>query len=391
MIPLRAMKRGVWILCLGMFVPGLTMLLPGSTLQALITYFSLTKFEAGFIGTSFSAGGLIGILGTSALMSKLGARRSLALCCGVSAASLAAMAFAHHFYVLLSLYFILGTVFGVLVTLPGVVVSALMSEGSAGPMNLVYGFFACGVIFEPIVAGWMLKRGMPWWAPYMLPAAAAGITSLIAISASQFPEPPTQSPLSLKVIVEVWNEKPVVLLVGVVGTLLYISSEMTLNFWVPKFLLDTFPADETIYRVNIILTLFWVGLTAGRWVSSAFLSRHDPARFLVALSLLGGITVGVAPYLGVHWAVEGAIVLAGFWYAAMYPTLMSYTGMLKPHQSGAAFSIMAAGGQVGATILPPIAGGIAQTGRFSLAISITAVPLITLALLLIILIKRRLI
>lgn len=374
------MKKEFLILYLSMLVAGLTMILPGSTMPSLMEHFSLAEFKAGMIGSSFFSGGLIGILATSVFMSKMGARKTLILCNALTALVLFLMPAVRGYYFLIFLYFIVGIFFGVLVTLPGVVVNALEGESSASSMNAVYGFFALGVVIEPLVAGWLLERRFAWWIPYLLPAMVATLGAHLAWRTSSFREPKLQQQLSFKIIKEVWKSHPAILVVGVGGTLLYVASEVTLNLWIPAFLKSAFPTKLGISGANVVLTLFWMGLTAGRWLGAGVLKRIDPAVFLIILSLLGGVTVAIAPQMENYLLAGAGLALAGLWYSAMYPTLTSYTGRLEAHQAGAVFSLMAGGGQVGAMLFPAFVGGLAQGGNFALGMSLASVPLFLLVI-----------
>lgn len=357
------------------------MILPGSTLPSLMEHFSLAEFKAGMIGSSFFTGGIFGILATSLLIAKIGARNSLILCNVITAAGLFLIPLVGNYYFLFSFYFIVGVSFGVIVTLPGVVVNALEGLKSASSMNVVYGFFALGVVIEPLAAGWLLEKNFEWWTPYLLPTVFAILGALSARQSKSFLEPQMQLQLSFGVIKKVWRSNPAILVVGVGGTLLYVASEVTLNLWIPTFLKSAFPTTVGISQANTVLTLFWVGLTGGRWLGSSVLKKVEPANFLMILSLLGGVTVAIAPQMKTPILAEGGLVLAGIWYSAIYPTITSYTGRLEANQAGAVFSIMAGGGQLGAVFFPAFVGGLAQHGKFPLGMSLASVPLFLMIIL----------
>ncbi len=286
---------------------------------------------------------------------------------------------ASDYATLLFLFLLTGVFFGVLVTLPGVIVSAVMGAQSGETMNFVYSFFALGVMTAPVAAGEMFIRGWSWWGPFLLPILPA---FFVAASALWLDLPSMKEPsgLSLGVLRELWRERGL-FIGGLAAVLLYVASEATVGFWAPKYISETFPAQVGLARASRVLTWFWAGLTVGRMASAPILKIVKPTRFLIILTIAGTLTTGVAPHIGSPVLMEWAFALAGVWYAGVYPTLVSFSGRLGPKLAPLAFSLMTASGQVGAITLPPTVGYAAVHIPFAWAMSLTALPLLALAVL----------
>ena len=367
--------------------PGMMLVLPGSTLPAIMDAFALDKPSAGYINSFFFAGALIGMLLVSDLVRIFGARAALIIASVTVGISLSCMPLADTYPLLLGVFMTAGISFGVLVTLPGVVVSGVMGESGGGAMNFVYSFFALGVMSAPMAASRLLESGRQWWVPFLMPVAPV---ILVAVGTAVFGLPEIEKPTGLSVRAFSKLKKHRALFTGcVVGVLLYVASEASLCFWIPKYLLDTFPDQVDIGQASRSLTWFWAGLTVGRAAATPILKRTEPATFLIAITVPGAICIAVTPHIGGVLPVLIGFTLAGAFYAAMYPTLVSYSGKLSPELAPLAFSLMTAAGQVGAITLTPAIGHAAAKMPFAWAMSLAAIPIAALALMVAILKHKK--
>lgn len=371
--------KNLWILYPAALVPGMVMVLPGSSLPSIMEAFSLDKIQAGYIGSAFFAGTLAATLMVSDLVRKLGARGTLLIASAIIVISLSSLRFVLDYHLLLFMFLLIGASFGLLVTMPGVVISGAMGESSGGAMNFIYAFFALGVMFAPFASGWMLGRGCRWWAPYLLPVGPAALVAALSLI---YGLPAIKAPagLSMKLFRELRRHRGV-FLGGTMCVLFYVAGEATLCFWLPKFLIDSFPIEINMERASRALSWFWAGLTVGRIAAGPILKRIDPAIFLIAISSLGSVVIAASPHLGSASAIAGGFALSGLCCAAMYPTIVSYSGKLGPELAPAAFSLMTAAGQIGAMILPPTVGYASTVMPFKWSMSLTALPILALAVL----------
>ena len=84
------------------------------------------------------------------------------------------------------------------------------------------------------------------------------------------------------------------LLVGIVAAcFLYAGAETTLNVWLPKFQIDVFASSDSWASLSV--TLFWVGLIAGRISVMRLTRRYAPSRLmLICACTMAVFTVAVA-------------------------------------------------------------------------------------------------
>ncbi len=103
-------------------------------------------------------------------------------------------------------------------------------------------------------------------------------------------------------------------------------------------------------------TLFWVGLTVGRFALGAVAGPLGPDR-LVRMSTVGVILGVLAFWQGPDWLTLPGLALTGLSLAPIYPTLMSRT----PDRVGQGYAVQSIGFQaiaamLGAVTIPALAG-----------------------------------
>jgi len=369
--------KSLWILYPTALIPGMVLVLPGCVLSAVMDAFGLDKPRAGYMCSAYFAGLLIGMLALSDLVRKWGARKVLIITSLGASIALSGMSMASSYRLVLCLYVFMGLFLGVIITLPGVVISAVKGDESGGPMNKVYAMFSLAVLATPLAVGWLLKIGWPWWGPFFLPVGPA---ILVAFCACRFGLPPMKTPagLSLNAFKRLGIKRGL-FIGGMVCVLLYVASETAVVFWAPRYISEKFPMQVDIARASRLLTWFWAGMTFGRIVSAAILKRIDQAIFLVVLAAGSALTTAIAPHLNSAALMESAFLLTGVFYSGIYPTTMSYSGKLEPELAPIAFSLMNAMGPVGAIFLTPLVGHAAVYIPFSWAMSLVAAPLAAFA------------
>jgi FHS family glucose/mannose:H+ symporter-like MFS transporter len=141
------------------------------------------------------------------------------------------------------------------------------------------------------------------------------------------------------------------LLLGIVAAgFTYVGAEMTLNIWLPKLQLDVFGASDTWASLSV--TLFWVGLIAGRLTVMRMTHRYSPARLLmICAGVLAVFAVGLAtaPSQAVSLVLA---VGAGLGASASYGLIGSYAGRFPGWKSAVATSLFILSGAWAASPSP---------------------------------------
>ena len=127
------------------------------------------------------------------------------------------------------------------------------------------------------------------------------------------------------------------LLLGIViAGFTYVGAEMTFNIWLPKFEIEVFGATDTWASLSV--TLFWVGLIAGRLTVMTLTRRYSPARLLLVCACTLAVFV-VALALAPSQAVSLIFAVgAGLGASASYGLIGSYAGRFPGWQAAVATS-----------------------------------------------------
>jgi fucose permease len=158
----------------------------------------------------------------------------------------------------------------------------------------------------------------------------------------------------------------------VIAGFTYVGAEMTMNVWLPKFQLDVFGVSDT--RAGFAVTLFWVGLIAGRLAVIRLTRRFSPSRLLLVCACTFAafaVAVAFAPSQSVALVLA---VGAGLGASASYGLIGSYAGRFPGWQSAVASSLFILSGAVGSIAFPYIMGPLASAAGFRIALAVLAVP-----------------
>ena len=138
------------------------------------------------------------------------------------------------------------------------------------------------------------------------------------------------------------------------ATFLYVCVEGTLYVWLAKLQVDSFAAGPGMAALSV--TLFWAGITAGRYVAVPLTRLASAAKLLaVFASVLALFVAGLA--LAPNLAVSEAFAFfAGLGASACWPLISCYTPRFPGWQSGVVFSGMMLVGTIANTVSPYLFG-----------------------------------
>ncbi|MCL4466780.1 MAG: MFS transporter, partial [Chloroflexi bacterium] len=231
----------------------------------------------------------------------------------------------------------------------------MVDNRAAAALRMIL-FFALGMMSVPVIIGLALDAGAFWrW----ILVAEGG---LALVSASVFFFMPLldvcdRQNVRLTHFREVVAWDPALLLGIVVAGFAYVGAEMTMNVWLPKFEIDVFGASDS--WAGLAVTLFWVGLTAGRLVVMGLTRRFSPSRLLLLCSgafAVFAVAVALAPGQSTSLVLA---VGAGLGASASYGLIGSFAGRFPGWQSPVATSLFILAGGVGSIAFPYIVGPLA--------------------------------
>jgi fucose permease len=274
----------------------------------------------------------------------------------VLAASLATVAMAPDWGVVLAGAGGIGLVFGILTTEVNAL-AATVPETRARDLNLVNAAYGLGATLGPLALGLLLGAGLGWRPAFWAWAAVsiAPMAGLAAVAARAGSAPPQIRRGALRARVDRAGPG-----LGVLAAMafLYQGAGWTVAAWAPTWLVERFGAG--LVTASVGSTAFYGFLTLGRLADAALLARMPAGRVLwlqcaTAAVALGGLLA--APRAGVALA---AFALAGFALGGVYPNLVARAAAMAPDRPGAMSGVIATTGAVGVSLVPFGAGALGR-------------------------------
>lgn len=252
----------------------------------------------------------------------------------------------------LGLSLIWGLGFGTLDIGHNVLVAELYAE-RVNVMNLLHVFFGVGAVVSPAAAGLSLEL----W-DSAIPALWVGgglmlltLPFVLRLPRERFRRPVSPSadrpaPFSYRV--------PLLWMFGAV-MMVYVGVEIGVGGWAQPYLERTTTLSPS--AAALATSGFWMALTASRMLIALVGGRMTSTQVLslsVGLSAAAGVLLAVSTGSAALSIV--AILLAGFGFGPVYPTIMVILTTLFPDAPGKAASVGAVMGGIGGGIIPWVQG-----------------------------------
>jgi MFS family permease len=344
----------------------------GPLLDPMMKEFGVVLSRGGLISAGLYVGNVSAIVILNALLAKWPARWTLFGGTVLQGAALiCAGTLSWNLWSLIAAYLFVGFGGALMNTTCWIWITAhMVSNRAAAALRMIL-YFALGMMTVPLIIGLVLDGGVSWrWVLVvegvlaLLSAAAVTLLPLLDVCGRQN--------VRLAHVREVIAFDPRLLLGMVVAGFAYVGAEMTMNIWLPKFEIDIFGSADS--WASFAVTLFWVGLTAGRLVVTTLTRRFSPSRLLLVCSCVFAIlavAVAVAPTQATSLVLA---VGAGLGASASYGLVGSYAGRFPGWQSAVASSLFILAGGVGSITVPYLVGPLASVAGFRVALGIVAAP-----------------
>ena len=356
--------------------------------------FALAPEDIGGLLISFTAGYLLSSFNSGLVVSRLGVGVLLAVSCLLTAVSLLGYALASAWWMMLG--------FAVLSGLGAGAIDAglntwVATHFTARTVNWLHAFYGVGAATGPLVMTAVLAAGRPWRSGY----AIVGVGQLVLAAGFAWTQQrwlaPSTTPSAVESAAYAESARaPSVLAaapsgsietlrlpavwLGVVVFFVYTGTEATAGVW--SYSVLTQARGVPAARAGFWVSLFWIGLTLGRFVFG-FVAEHARMVTLLRASLVA-IAFGTSLFalnLGAIATVVG-LTTSGVAMAPIFPSLIAMTpARLGARHTGNAVGFQVAAAILGAAGLPSLVGLL--VGRFGLeavgwSLLVAALGLITL-------------
>jgi fucose permease len=295
------------------------------------------------------------------LVDKIGYKPVAILGFVITALSMFLLAFASDFTLALVACVLLGVGAMSLNTVGNTLIPIVLFEGKDQARASSFGtaFFGLGYIMTPLLIVFIIKTmGLGYSAALIIIGILSLIFMVFALRTS-FPQVATgyQFSMAFKVLL-----KPAVI-VAALALFCYTSLETTMGMWIKNLMEELYggrvnPSAST--NAGLVLSLFGLSMTAGRFLSSAIknLTAIGP-KVISVMSILAVLAISLmivakSPGMGIV-----AVVLVGLAFAPIFPTIIGVTfSKFDPSLYGSIFGIIFSVGLLGGTFIPKYIGNL---------------------------------
>lgn len=375
-------RHSTWLGLIGYLFIGTAAVLVPSVMPSITDEFTAAGLTLAAIGLIFPARAVGGILGN--LLSGIGSdlldrQRLVWLSALVLAASLVLAAAAQAWPLFVIGFVVVSAAQGALSTGINAVVADANRQSRGRALNTLHGVYGAGAAVSPLVIGTLIDRGLPWrWA-----LGGTGLIwlvyGLVAYRFHRAETPVQRDDKAQKLDLGMLREGPFLALFLI--AFVYNGVAVSLLGWVAVFMQRS-AGFSTLLSVGMV-SVFYVALTAGRFLCAAFAERVGYAAILLVLAL--GITLTYPlVVLGINSLLAAAgIFLTGLSLSGLFPTALAYGARLYPEQTGTVTGTLTVALTLGSMVPPLWTGVVADGWGFQTALGLNYVlvlPLILIAL-----------
>lgn len=338
----------------------------------------LTLAAIGLIFPARAVGGILGNLLSGVGSDVIGRQRLVWLAALLLALSLALAAVVQPWLLFLAGFVLISAAQGALSTGINAMIADANRGAQARALNTLHGVYGVGAAISPLIIGYLIDQGMGWrWA-----LGGTGLIWLLyALVARGFSRRNGVHEGGGKAQRMDWlmlRDGPFLSLFLI--AFIYNGVAVSLLGWIAIFMQQS-AGFSALLSVSMV-SVFYVALTAGRFLCAAGAERLGYARTLLVLAV--GITVTYPLVLsGNPWWVVAGVFLTGLSLSGLFPTSLAYGSRIYPEQTGTMTGTLNVSMTLGSMIPPLWTGVFAELWSFRVALGINYVmvlPLIFIAL-----------
>lgn len=346
-------RRLYFLLLTGFILFGIIFTIAGAALPHVIRTFGWSYTVTGLVLAASSAGYMLSCFLNGFLIQRYPAK--LILVTGLVLGT-ACMAFFMRWpspWLNLALNFGIGLCQGCMEVVTNLEVIHMERKGQSRLMNLIHACFCIGAAVGPAAVGYILKENIPLTVVFMVSAALFALLALLAVTVP-FPRVVAQKERDEGSGARLLRN-PLLLLITA-ALLTYVGTEIGISSWSSEYAVKVL--DISASTAAFAVTLYWMGLLAGRLTISLAYKGSRQDLLMLGLSGLGAVSLVAMLLARSEPGLAVAVFAAGLGSSGFYPLGMSLLG--RHFKSGVAVGTAATGGAAGAIAFPFLMAVVSQ-------------------------------
>ena len=367
--------------------------MPSITLEYMST--GLTLAAIGLIFPARAVGGILGNLLAGVGSDRYGHNKLVWMAALALAASLALAAAARLWLLFIAGFVLVSIAQASLSTSINAMIADANRASRARALNVLHGVYGVGATISPLVIGFILERGAPWrwtlaatgliWLVYgggalllnrtvwrsLTPTSGHLATGKSGSTAGESKREHMYSSV-IKGITDGGLDWGMLRNVGFLSLFLiafiYNGVAYSLLGWVAVFMKESVGLS-TFYSTSTV-AVFYVALTAGRFICAAFAERLGYAKTLLILTAALILTYPLVIFSTDPIPLMIGVFLTGLSLSGLFPTALAYGTRLYPQHSGAVTGMLNVAMTAGAMLPPLWTGLFADIWNFQSALGI---------------------
>jgi fucose permease len=371
---------------LSLFLFAFFMTLASPILVDMGKFFNVLPENMNLIVTFFMIGELAGILALIFLIRRFNGRKVIIWSYAALIPVLVGVFLAESLILFYLLYFITGCLLGAIFMDANLDMLEGKVENKDSVVNLGHGFFAIGALASPFIVSVLVNRQISWRYIYLIVIILSTISlamRLFMYKRMQVEDPAKKIVISLKETFKS-KKKNIYMLLTSILMLFYVMSEVTIFSWSPTF----FRVEKlfNIFNAGLVVSVFWIGILAGRLIISVLSYRIKAGTLLIILSLISisGLAIAIFPIIQSINIIGAAIMGLGF--SGIPPLLISSASRIFGAGKDISLTILFVIGIAGGSIIPFL---IKILANYSFLFSLLIALIFMAAFLIFVLVRRN--
>lgn len=347
-----------WPLLFAFVTFGTSLIIIGALLPRILQDFHWSYTAAGIVIAANSFGYFASTLASGLLVQRFGPKPVVSVGLVLLASSLFFFGVSPSVVLNLGLNFLVGVGQGTIEIVVNSSVVRMERESESHLMSFMHAAFSVGAIVGPFAIGIIVVRSLAWQGVYRVIALVALAIAVVMIllpfhrlktAASSSAKQPRLRDLGVHPM----------LFLTFFALLLYVGLEVGITNWISEYFVRIF--GSTASTGAFMVSLFWVGILAGRLLMPIVYRGPRIAESVLALALL--LTLSLAVVVVMPGALSGGIFffLTSLGCSAFYPRVMTLIGQYFPTGQSVVVGFAASGGGVGMFLFPLGMSAVAQS------------------------------